>query len=42
MRKTASLLLSLALIAPTLFAFSGCATDKDITLRVYNWEEYID
>ena len=42
MKKTASILLSLALLAPTLTAFGGCSTDKNITLRVYNWEEYID
>ena len=42
MKKIATILLSLALLAPTLVSFSGCSTDRDITLRVYNWEEYID
>ena len=42
MKKTASILLSLALLAPALVSFGGCSTDKEITLRVYNWEEYID
>ena len=42
MKKTASILLSVALLAPALFTFGGCAPNKEITLRVYNWEEYID
>lgn len=41
-KKTASFFLSLALLAPTLFSLGGCASEKEITLRVYNWEEYID
>lgn len=42
MKKTASLLLSVALLAPTLFSLGGCSSNGEITLRVYNWEEYID
>ena len=42
MKKTTSVLLSLALLAPALVSFGGCAPKRDITLRVYNWEEYID
>lgn len=42
MKKTASVLLSFAFLAPTLISLGGCAADKEITLRVYNWEEYID
>ncbi|MBD5636551.1 MAG: extracellular solute-binding protein, partial [Clostridia bacterium] len=36
------MLLSLAFLTPVLLSFSGCASDRDVTLRVYNWEEYID
>ena len=42
MKKVTSVLLSLALLAPALVSFGGCSADKDLTLRVYNWEEYID
>lgn len=42
LKKTASALLSLAFLAPTLISLGGCASEKEITLRVYNWEEYID
>lgn len=42
MKKTTSILLSIALLAPALMSFGGCASKKDVTLRVYNWEEYID
>lgn len=42
MKKTASILLSLAFLTPTLISLGGCASKKEITLRVYNWEEYID
>ncbi|MDE6412260.1 MAG: ABC transporter substrate-binding protein [Clostridia bacterium] len=41
-KRTASLFLSLALLTPALLSLGGCASDKEITLRVYNWEEYID
>lgn len=42
MKKTLSLLLSAALLVPTVLSLGGCSSAKDITLRVYNWEEYID
>ena len=42
MKRTASLLLSVALLVPTLFSLGGCSSNGEITLRVYNWEEYID
>lgn len=41
-KRITSALLSLALLVPVLTSFSGCASDNVITLRVYNWEEYID
>ena len=42
MKRTASLFLSVALLAPTLLSLGGCSSNGEITLRVYNWEEYID
>ena len=36
--------LALATLAaiPTLMFTAGCSNDKTVTLRVFNWEEYID
>ncbi len=41
-RQIASVALSAALLLPTLSLLSGCGGEPAITLRVYNWEEYID
>ncbi len=41
-KRIASAMLSLVFLTPALFSLGGCAADKEITLRVYNWEEYID
>lgn len=41
-RKIFSLALVTALLLSSLTLFSGCGSSKTITLRVFNWEEYID
>ncbi|MDE5896801.1 MAG: ABC transporter substrate-binding protein [Clostridia bacterium] len=41
-KRIASLALSSLLLLPALGGLSGCSGDAAITLRVYNWEEYID
>ncbi len=41
-KQLASTLLALAFVTPALLSLSGCASDQTVTLRVYNWEEYID
>lgn len=40
-KKIASLFLAAGLLLPSL-ALGGCGEKKEIRLRVYNWEEYID
>ncbi len=43
MKKSAfSIALAGAMLLPTLAALTGCGGEDVITLRVYNWEEYID
>jgi len=41
-KRIISALLSLTILLPALSALGGCASKKEVTLRVYNWEEYID
>ena len=40
--KIFSLALAGAMLLPTLATLTGCGGEDVITLRVYNWEEYID
>ena len=41
-KRIFSALLALTFALPSLALFSGCSSGKTITLRVYNWAEYID
>ena len=41
-KKFFSIALAGAMLLPTLAALTGCGGEDVITLRVYNWEEYID
>lgn len=41
-KRILSSLFALTFALPSLALFSGCSSGKTITLRVYNWEEYID
>ncbi len=41
-KRIFSAMLALTFALPSLALFSGCSSKKTVTLRVYNWEEYID
>lgn len=41
-KRIFSVALAGAMLLPTLAMLSGCGGEEVITLRVYNWEEYID
>ena len=41
-KRIGSIALSALLLFPMLGMLSGCGGEKTVTLRVYNWEEYID
>lgn len=42
LKKITSLALSFLFLLPALSLMSACGSRKTVTLRVYNWEEYID
>ncbi len=41
-KRFVSVLLSALMLLPVLSLLSGCGSEPAVTLRVYNWEEYID
>ncbi len=41
-KRIGSIALSALLLFPMLGMLSGCGGEKTVTLRVYNWGEYID
>lgn len=41
-KKLFSVLLSSLFLLPSLAVLGGCGAEETVTLRVYNWEEYID
>ena len=41
-KRIGSIALSALLLFPMLGMLSGCGGEKTVTLRVYNWEEYVD
>ncbi len=41
-KRVFTIALAGAMLLPTLAALTGCGGEDVITLRVYNWEEYID
>ncbi len=41
-RRIFAVALAGAILLPTLAMLSGCGGEEVVTLRVYNWEEYID
>ena len=42
LKRFGALVLATLAAIPTLMFTAGCSNDKTVTLRIFNWEEYID